>query len=163
MKKLLSASNIIACLTAVLTLITLILYGINFASAGFYQGVAIKNIVLLGIFAIVFSLGIIGLSLVPVSGIAKKAVDVVAMVFKVLIPVFLFLIVFAALNSRIEGLGYIFFSNVDVRQEVATPANVASATLAIVTIVFAAVAAVAGIVGAFFLPKEEEKTEAVEA
>lgn len=156
MKKLLNASNIVACLVALLSLIALILYGANVSTKGFYQGMTIQNFVLLGVFTIVACLGIIGLSFLPKEGVVGKVVNVVTMVLKVLIPVFLFSIVLAAISSRISGLGYIFFSNENVRLEVATPENLASAGVAITTIIFAAVAGLVGIVGAFFLPKTEE-------
>ena len=156
-KKLLSASNIIACLAAVVSIISLILYGANFGGAGFYHGVAIPLYVMFGIFAIVAALAVIGLSLVPAKGMLGKVLDVVVMVLKVLIPVFLFIMTFNAISSRVEGFGYIYFANVDVKLEVQTPENLASAGLAITNIIFTAIAALIGLVGAFFLPKKEEE------
>ena len=159
-KKLLSGSNIVACLTTILSLIMLILYAVNVGGEGFYHGANVDNFVLLSILALVFSLLIIGLSLAPVKGVAAKVVNIVVMVFKVLVPVFLFIVLLAFVASRIEGFGYIYFANADVAKEVQTPANLASASGAITTIVFGALAAITGVVGAFFLPKENKEAVA---
>ena len=156
MKKLLTASNIIACLSFVLSLLFLILYVANFNGSGYFQGVKAPYLVVLAIFVLVFDLLIIARSLLHLEGIVGKVVDIVVYVLKVLIPVFLFIGVMSLTQTRIEGFGYIFFSNVDVAKEVATPANVASAGLSITALVFGGLAALVSIVGAFFLPKEKQ-------
>ena len=157
MKKILNANNIISCLTAVLALVALIVYLVNIGSVGFFQGAVVDNYVLFAILAIVFCLGVIVLSIVRPSGTVGKVLDVVIIVLKVLIPVFLFLVTVSVVGARVNGFGYIFFSNVDVQQEVATPENIASAMTAIVGIVFAGLSGLFGIVSAFFLPKQVEK------
>ncbi|MCR5078680.1 MAG: hypothetical protein K6B65_02000 [Bacilli bacterium] len=159
-KKLLSGSNIAACLTAILSLVMLILYGVNVSAEGFYFGMSVDGFVVLSIFALIFSLAIIGVSFAPLKGVVAKVVNVVVMVLKVLIPVFLFIVVIGFVHSRVAGFGYIYGSNVDVIKEVQTPANLASATVAITTIVFGVLASITGIVGAFFLPKEEVEAAA---
>lgn len=155
LKKLLSVSNIFACVTFILSLITLILYLVNINIAGYYQGVRVSGVVVLLILVMVFDCLIIARSLLKFEGIVDKVLDLASMALKVLVPLFLMITVLLLAQSRIEGLGYIFFSNEDVAKEVATPENIASANTAIVTIVFGAVAAVLGIVGAFFSPKKD--------
>ena len=109
------------------------------------------------ILVMVFDLLIIARGFVKVEGIVGKVLDIVVFALKVIVPVLLILAAINLIGTRIEGLGYIFFSNADVRKEVATPENVASATTSIVAVVFAGVAAVVSIVGAFFQPKAEKE------
>lgn len=157
MKKYLNASNIVACITFIFALVVLILYAVNFNSNGYYQGVEAPGLILFTILTMVFSLGIIGLSFVKKEGTIAKVVLVADIVLKVCIALFLMLVAMNLVSSRVEGIGYIFFSNADVAKEVATPANVGSAMVSFVAIGFAVVGAIAGIVGSFFLPKEEAK------
>ena len=156
MKKLLSVGNIIACLCFILSLVGLILYVANVNGDGFFKGHNVDGVIAYCVLAMVFSLLIIAASFLPRNGIVGKIVDIVVMVLKGLIPVMMFLAVMALTAERVAGFGYIFFSNEDVRKEVATPANLASAYLAITTLVFDGIAAVAGIVGSFFLLKKED-------
>ena len=160
MKKILNASNMLACVSCVLSLVFVILYAVNVNSAGYFQGNRAANLVLLAILAMVCNALIIGRSFVKVEGYALKALDVVVFVCKVLIPLFLIFAAISLLSARIEGLGYIYFSNVDVAKEVATPANLGSAGLAIATIVVGIVTAIISVVAAFFLPKHPEVEEA---
>ena len=156
MKKLLSVSNIIACLCFILSLVGLILYVANVNGDGFFKGHNVAGIGVYCGFAMAFALLIIAASFLPRNGAAGKIIDIVVMIFKVLIPVMMFLAVMALTAERVAGFGYIFFSNEDVRKEVATPANLASAYLAITTLVVDGIAAVAGIVGSFFLLKKAD-------
>ena len=156
MKKFLSASNIIACVSFILALIFVILYAVNINTNGYFQGVKANNLVLFAVLAMVLDLLILASVFIPLQGLAAKIVRVVVFVCKVLVPVFLVLAAMSLISARIEGLGYIFFSNVDVAKEVATPANIASATVAIAAVALGFASAIVSIVGSFFLPKEAE-------
>lgn len=156
-KKIFTLSNIFACATFLFALVVLILYAVNFNTNGYFQGVRANNLVLLFILVMVFDLLIIGRSFVKVQGILDKVLDCATWTLKVLVPLFLIIGTLKLIQSRIEGFGYIFFSNVDVAKEVATPANLASAGVSITALVFGILAALVGIVGAFFLPKKEEE------
>jgi hypothetical protein len=57
-------------------------------------------------------------------------------------------------ESRAQGLAYIYFSNEEVLAEVQTAANLSSASGAITSIALLAVAALVGIVAAFFRQKK---------
>lgn len=157
MKKFLNASSIVACLSFVLALVFIIIYAVNINAVGYFQGRGASGVVLFAILVMVFDLLIIARGFVKVEGIVGKVLDIVVFALKVIVPVLLILAAINLIGTRIEGLGYIFFSNADVRKEVATPENVASATTSIVAVVFAGVAAVVSIVGAFFLPKTEKE------
>lgn len=155
LKKLLSLSNILACVTFILSLVALILYAVNVNSTGYFQGVRADGLVLLLIFVMVFDLLIIGRSFLNFEGILDKVLDLLVMVLKVLVPLFIMIAILKLVQSRVEGFGYIFFSNVDVAKEVATPANIASAGVSITAIVFSAIAVIAALVGAFISPKKD--------
>ncbi len=159
MKKLLSVSNILACVNFVLALIFLILYAANVGNAGYFQGAKVNNFVLLVIFAMVADLLIIALSALPIQGILGKVLGVVGAACKVIAPALLILAVMLLVSGRVEGLGYIYFSNADIAKEVGTPANLASAGLAITAVVFGTIAGVEGIVAAFFAPKEQQPVQ----
>lgn len=155
MKKFVNASNIVAALSCVLALVTLILYVININVNGYYQGVTAPGVILFCILVMVFDLVIVGANFLKLEGILGKVVDIVVMALKVLVPCFLMIVAMILIQTRISGLGYIFFSNVDVIKEVQTPANLASAYVAIATIAFTVLGSLVGVVGAFFLPKKD--------
>ena len=157
MKKIFTASNIVACLTFLFALAFIILYNVNISSAGYFQGITAPNFLLFAVFALVLEALVILLSFLDNSGVIGRILDVFVGACKVLAPMLLLLAVMALLQARIEGLGYIYFSNVDVAKEVATPVNLASAGCAIAAMVIGAVAAIVGIVGAFFMPKQSEQ------
>ena len=164
MKKLLSPSNILACISFILALVFVILYAVNVSAEGYFQGIKAQNVVLFAILAMVFDLLVIVLPLLPAQGIAGKILGICGSVCKVLVPVFLVLGALNLLGARLEGLGYIYFSNVDVAKEVATPANLASASIAISAISTGLGSAIVSIVGSFFSPRvrEAEKQPVVE-
>ena len=156
MKKLINPSNILACVSFVFALVMVILYAVNINTNGYFQGVKAQYVVLMCILTMVAACGIIGLNFLKFDGVAGKCVTIGNVALKVAIPVFMFIAALMLVQSRIEGFGYIFFSNVDVAKEVATPANISSAITSMVAIGFGAVAALVGIVAAFFQPKKEE-------
>ena len=158
-KKLLNASNIIACLTCVLALVMVILYAINVNVNGYFQGVKAQYVVLMCILTMVADVLIIGSSLLKLEGAPGLCLRVCVTALKIAVPVFMMVAALSLLQARIEGIGYIYGSNVDVAKEVATPANLASAGVAITAIAFGLVTSIAGMVGAFFQPKEEKPAE----
>ncbi len=159
MKKLLSVSNILACANFVLALIFIILYAANVGSAGYFQGSKVGNFVLLVILAMVADLIVIGASVLKLNGALGKVVNILVSACKIVAPAMLILAVMLLVSYRVEGFGFIYFSNVDVAKEVQTPANLASAGLAITAIVFGTIAGVEGIVAAFFAPKEQQPVQ----
>ena len=156
MKKVLSAGNIITCLSCIFGLIGLIIYAVNVNSEGFFRGNRVAAVVTFGVIAMIAAVVVILLTILPVKGGAAKVVDLLVMVCKVLVPVMLMIAAMTLLANRVAGFGYIFGANEDVRAEVATAENIASAMVAMVAIGFDYVAAIAGIVAAFFLPKRED-------
>lgn len=155
MKKVFTVNNIFALSTCVLSILVLILYLINFNVNGYFQGVIAKGVVLFTILVILFDVLIVAKEFLKLDGIVATIVDILGIILKILVPVFLMIATLSLVQSRIEGFGYIFGSNVDVQKEVATPANLASAGVSIAAIAIALIGSIAGIVGAFFLPKKD--------
>ena len=160
MKKVFSVSNIFACISFLLALAFLVVYLVNVNVSGFFQGNTVPNVVLYAVLAMVCAVLVIGASLIPVGGIGGKCIDIVAYLLKAAIPVLFMLAAFTLLSGRVAGIGYIYFSNVDVAKEVGTPENLASAAVAISGISVGLVGAVVSLVGAFFLPRERDEEKA---
>ena len=58
--------------------------------------------------------------------------------------------------GRVDGLGYIYFSNADVAKEVQTAANLGSAQTAIWSMVLLGVAILIAVIAAFFSLRKKE-------
>lgn len=156
MKKLLSVSNILAAASCLLALVGLIVYIVNVNSAGYFQGATIKFLIFYIILVMVLDLLIVGASFLKLDGILAKVLDIVLMVVKVAVPLFLMIAGMTIVLARAEGLAFIYGANEDVILEVQTPENLASSSTAIANAVILILGSVVGIVGAFFLPKERE-------
>ena len=133
MLKKISVGGWITCAAALLTLVSLIVYAANVSGAGYFQGASVTNLVLFAVLAIVLYLAAIALKLfVKADGPAAAAIELVSGVMQIVAPVLVAAAAIALIAARVEGLGFIYFSNADVALEVQTPANLASASAAIV-------------------------------
>ncbi len=153
MKKL-NASAIVSCLGCVASIVALILYSSNVSGEGFYKGMTVPNMYLLLIgaavcFALVFAVNFFLEK-------SNKVVQVVSGLLQIAGPVLLAVALMQLVAGRVDGLGYIYFSNAEVAAEVQTPENLGSAQTAIASLVSVGVAAVAGCVGAFFSAGKKE-------
>lgn len=148
MKKL-SVGAWIALVTAVATLVSVIVYNVNISSEGYFQNAAVTNMTLFCILVIVMVAAAIALGQLKLTGTGAAVVELVTGALQILVPVVLTLCLVNLVAARAEGLGFIYFSNADVILEVQTPANLSSATGTIANMICLGVAAVAGIVGAF--------------
>jgi len=155
-QKFLSVGTILSGVVFLLSLFCLVVYEVNIHTNGYFQGVTAKYLVGMLILAMVLALLVFVRPFLPFKGGAEKFNDILTVILKIAIPVVLAVGLMGLVQSRIEGLGYIYFSNVDVAKEVATPANLASASVTITAISFAALAMVVGVVAAFFQPKNPE-------
>ena len=155
MKKI-SVGGWIAVLAAVLTLAALIVYSINIGSEGYFKNASVSNLVLWTVLALVMLVLAVILKQINLKGGAQKAVDLIAGAFQIGAPVLLALALINLVAARVEGLGFIYFSNADVILEVQTPANLASAAGTIASIVFYAVALLAALVAAFCSLRKKE-------
>lgn len=139
-----------------LTLVSLIVYGVNISSEGYFKNAAVSNLILYGVLAIVMLIVVIGLAQVKVSDSAQLAVEIVSGILRIAAPVLLALGLVTLVSARAEGLGFIFFSNEDVLLEVQTAANMSSATGTIVNMVCLGLSAIAAMAAAFFSTKKKD-------
>lgn len=149
MLKKISVGGYIACAAAVLTLISLIVYSVNIGSEGYFKNASVTNLMLWTILALVMLVCAIVLRLPDLSDGAATAVELISGVLQIGAPVLLALALINLVAARVEGLGFIYFSNADVILEVQTPANLASASGAIASMVCFGAALLAALVAAF--------------
>ncbi len=146
----------IACCAAVLVLVSLIVYAINIGSEGYFQGASISNLVLFLILAIVCELVAVVLGRLEQKGAVGKVLDLIAGACRIVAPALIALCLINLIAARVEGLGFIYFSNADVAKEVQTPANLSSATGSIAAMVCLGVSMLAAIVAAFANVRKKE-------
>ena len=149
MLKKISVGGWIACAAAVLTLVSLIVYGTNVGGEGYFHNASVSNLALWGVLALIMLVCAIVLKLLDLNGGAATAVDLVSGALQIGAPILLALALINLIAARVEGLGFIYFSNADVILEVQTPANLASASGAIASMVCFGVALIAALVAAF--------------
>ena len=149
MLKKISVGGWIACAAALLTLVALIVYSSNIGSEGYFKGASVSGLVLWGVLALVMLVAAIVLKQLDLSDGAAKGVDLIAGAMQIGAPVLLALALINLIAARVEGLGFIYFSNADVILEVQTPANLASASGAIASMVCFGVAMLAALIAAF--------------
>ena len=123
-----SAGVWVNLIAAILALASLIVYGVNISSEGYFQNATVSSMMNYGIPAIVLLVLVIVLAQLKLTGGAAAAVEVISGVMRIAIPVLLTLCLINLIAARAEGLGYIYFSNADVALEVQTPENLSSAT-----------------------------------
>ena len=145
--------NLIAVILAVASLIV---YGVNISSEGYFQNATVSSMINYGIPAIILLVLVIVLAQLKLTGGAAAAVEIISGAMRIAVPVLLTLCLINLISARAEGLGYIYFSNADVTMEVQTPENLSSATGTIANMICLAVSAVVAMAAAFFrLTKKE--------
>jgi len=142
----LSVGKIFAAIAVVLTIVSLILYLVNVSAAGYFQNAAVKNEVLFSVLAI----AALVLALVIANVLGGKAGKILTGILQIAAPVLLALCLINLIAGRVDGLGYIFFSNADVALEVQTAENLASANMAIYAMVGYGVSMILAMITAFF-------------
>ena len=145
-----SAGSWISILTAILTLVSLIVYAVNIGGAGYFQGASVSNLVLCCVIVIVLLAAVVAIAQVKGNNPVLKLVSGLC---QIAVPALLALCLINLIAARAEGLGFIYFSNPDVILEVQTPANLASATGTIVNMVCLGITTLLGMVAAFFTVK----------
>ena len=144
----LTAGSVIAIVAAVLTVVSYIVYAVNLGSAGYFQGAAVAQMPLTWA-AVAALVAAAALSLVKAEGAVGKVLSLVGGLLQIAAPVLLAYCLISLVGGRVEGLGFIYFSNADVAKEVQTAANMSSATMAIASMVCYGVSMLAAMVSAF--------------
>ena len=151
-----SAGVWVNLIAAILAVASLIVYGVNISSEGYFQNATVSSMMNYGIPAIILLVLVIVLAQLKLTGGAAAAVELVSGAMRIAVPVLLTLCLINLISARAEGLGYIYFSNADVTLEVQTPENLSSATGTIANMICLAVSAVVAMAAAFFrLTKKE--------
>lgn len=145
-----SAGVWVNLIAAILAVASLIVYGVNISSEGYFQNATVSSMMNYGIPAIILLVLVIVLAQLKLTGGAAAAVELISGAMRIAIPVLLTLCLINLIAARAEGLGYIYFSNADVTLEVQTPENLSSATGTIANMICLAVSAVVAMAAAFF-------------
>ncbi|MCR4698845.1 MAG: hypothetical protein K5762_05725 [Bacilli bacterium] len=162
LKKFSIGTWITAC-AFVLTFLSFIFYFIGVNIEGYFQGETVTGTLLLTIFSLLGACGVVVYTLFYKSeGMVGKILDIVVNVLKAGIAIMLVFAGMILLNARVEGLAYIYASNEEILETIQTPANMASASMAIVTVVFLVLAGVAMIVSSFFSLRKTETVAVAE-
>ena len=149
MLKKLSVGAWITVLAAIMVLVSLIVYSANVSGEGYFQGKSVSGMTLWLILAVVLLLAAIALKMLSLKGTAASCADLVSGLCQIGAPVLVALSLINLISSRVEGLGFIYFSNADVIKEVQTPANLASGSGAIAGMVIMGIALALCIIAAF--------------
>ena len=149
MLKKMSVGAWITCCAAILIIVSLIVYSANVSGEGYFQGRSVNGVTLWLIIAAVLLVCAIALKLLNLKGSAATCADLASGLMQIGAPVLVALSLINLIASRVEGLGFIYFSNADVIKEVQTPANLASGSGAIASMVIMGIALVLCIIAAF--------------
>lgn len=145
----------------VLAIVSAIIYGANVAGKGYFHSMAIAEVILFSVLAIILLAAIIVLPQLNLKGITKKLVDILTGILKILAVVFLTIALLSFIQNRVEGLAYILFSDPNIIDTIQAPDthNLQSAGSAIAGFIFYGLSMIVAIVSAFFVTgkKEEEK------
>lgn len=116
----------------------------------------VANLLLYCVLAIVMLAAAVVLAQMKLTGMAAAAVEIVSGILRIAATVLLTLCLVTLITARVEGLGFIYFSNADVLQEVQTPANMSSAAGMIANMICLGAATVFSMIAAFFNLRKKE-------
>ncbi len=154
-----SVSSWCSLFALLLTLAGLILYVINVNSAGFFNGAEAPATVTCAILGIVCLAIVIALGQFDLGGVTGGAINIVSGALKILSAVLPIIALMAFISTRVEGFGYMFFSNEEVMLNNRTPENLASAYVAIAGFAAFALTWLVSVIAAFFTAKTRKTTE----
>lgn len=143
-------------IVAVLTIVSVIVYGVNISGEGYFKNASVGNLVAYCVIAIIMLAVVIALAQPKFTGTAAIVTEIISGLLRIAVPVLLMLCLVNLISARAEGLGFIYFSNADVLQEVQTPANMSSATGTIANMICLGVAAIFAMIAAFFTLHKKE-------
>lgn len=134
-------------LSAILSVIALIIYTISVKNEGYFQNQSVSNLLLyVLVAAVLFACAIVVAQLGSESSVVPK---LLSGIMQIVAPVLVVASAISLIAARAEGMGFILFSNPEVLKEVQTPANLASVNLTIATIALLVVTMIFGWIGAF--------------
>ena len=146
--------SICTLLALILAVAGVVAYYLNIGAEGYFQGAAVSRASTLFTMAAVALALVVALNQVSLNKTADKLFEILSGALQIAAPAGLMAAAMYLVESRAQGLAYIYFSNEEVLAEVQTAANLSSASGAITSIALLAVAALVGIVAAFFRQKK---------
>lgn len=141
---------LISAVATLLALVAFILYVVNGAATGYFQGSTRVSIVVMSILSVLFLAGSIVIPQIKLEGFLAKVVPHVGDALRIGAVIMLVASLLLFIGDRSEGLAYIFMSDLNVLDEIQTPANMASAYTAITGFVFYGLTWLVALVGSFF-------------
>ena len=137
----------ITCLSAVFSIVALIIYTMSVKNEGYFQNQSVSNLLLYVLIAIILFIGAV---VIAQFGKESKVISkLIIGLMQIVAPGLIVASAVSLIAARAEGMGFILFSNPEVLKEVQTPANIASVRLTIATIVLLVVTMIFGWIGAF--------------
>lgn len=146
--------SICTLLALILAVAGVVAYYLNIGAEGYFQGAAVAQASTMFTMAAVALALVVALNQVSLNKTADKIVEIVSGALQIAAPAGLMAAAMYLVESRAQGLAYIYFSNEEVLAEVQTAANLSSASGAIAAVVLLAVAALVAILAAFFRQKK---------
>ena len=144
----------ITCVSAVLSIVALIIYTMSIKNEGYFQNQSVSTLLLYVLTACILFAGAVIIS--QFSSYSLILSKLVTGIMQIAAPALVVASVVSLIAARAEGMGFILFSNPEVLKEVQTPANMASVSLTIATIILLVVTMLLGWIGAFCDLKKKE-------
>ncbi|MBQ8161872.1 MAG: hypothetical protein IJ083_14165 [Clostridia bacterium] len=152
MKKLSVGAWFTLC-AAILAILAFVMYTVNVNGEGYYKAAAVANLPLAVWGAVACLVCAVVLHIVA----DNKAIEILGGLLRIAAPALLGYALMNLIGGRVDGLGYIYFSNADVAREVQTAANLGSAQTAIWSMAVLGVATLVAVVAAFFTMRKKAK------
>ncbi len=151
MKKL-SVGAWITCVAVVLAIVAFFVYSGNIGGEGYYKDAAVNNLPLM-VWGAAAALAV-AVALRAAKG--GKVTELLSGVLRIGAPCLLAWALMNLIAGRVDGLGYIYFSNADVAKEVQTAANMGSAQSAIWSMGLLGAAMLVAVAAAFFSLRKKD-------
>lgn len=153
----LGIGSIVFVLAIIVGVIGLILYGVNVSSVGYFQGLTVPYVVLLGILAIAALVVAMLFRVIAPANKAGSALGILADVLSVVAAVLFVIAGLTLIGARSQGIGFVFVHDPNLDSVLSTPENFASCNTAITATVFFIVAALVTVIGNFFGPMKAKE------
>lgn len=144
-----SGGSVVAVFSVILMVVSFLLYTFNVSGVGYFHNAAVKAAPLTWLAAAMVAVAVV-LSCLKTQGAAKKIIALISGVLQIAAPAVIAFVLISVIGARMEGLGFIYFSNADVAKEVQTAENMASASGAIASMVAYGVTMIVSVFAAFF-------------
>ncbi|MCD8295343.1 MAG: hypothetical protein LUE27_08905 [Clostridia bacterium] len=147
-----TASTWITLIVLILALVSVIIYGVNVSSTGYFKSITSSTVVVSSVFELIILVAILVLAQFKLKGYLGQVENLIVGALKVVAAFLPILALLAFVNVRVDGLGYVLGSSEEIKDTIQTAENMSSCYTAIAGFVFYFITAIVAIVGAFFRP-----------